>query len=802
MRIYFAAFSIAYLLAYLPLNWWQWWGLILCLVSFFLLLVKASKPFLYKQKGWLSLSLITIAALSFWQVQEQRLIQLPQYLHKQTVLVSGCYELVTTTPRSVSLLVQQSSILMTNASATKEEGLFDRLQDKAWYLYNKDISSAYMQLSVYDKDLVDAFKTQPQGRFVVRAVLSKPRNYRNPNGFDYVAWSQRQGQISRGYIKQSLAQWSPCPSLLPTWVSDSRQDFLKQLSKLPDETDTDMGKVLWAALIAGHSKGLESADWQVLHRTGTTHLMVISGLHIGLVAALFMWLASRIAGLMQVAQARELGIWLGWFAALIYAVFSGWGLPAQRAMIMLSALMLVNRFGLGWSVWQRLLLAWLCTLLLAPNSIYSPGFWYSYVAVANLALVVEQRSGNSWQQWLASALLSQLALLALLIPLIGVMTGGLSLVGPVINLLLIPLFGLVVVPILLLASLCLPLLGVDHMLILMVVEGLNYLWQLLAWTANLPHAMLSVGHWPMPVWLVWGMLGSFAIVLRYHWLPFFITTSMVVLLILAPMVLGAKVQKHQISVFDIGQGLAIWLQSGNKHLLYDLGNRYESGFNLLEAVILPALNRAGVSALDRVYIGHWDRDHSGGLQALARQHNNFPVGSWWLPSETKPHLENHVPKDAKVKRCQTTAWQEFGQFQVRHITLWEHGMRGNDASCIVQVEWQGQRVLITGDIEKKAERLLVQLFGDSLQSDILISPHHGSRTSSDETFLYSVAPKSVIISAGYENRFAHPHAEVIERYWQHGIQWHNTALHGQLRIESDKAGRLVVEHTYNYADLP
>jgi len=433
---------------------------------------------------------------------------------------------------------------------------------------------------------------------------------------------------------------------------------------------------------------------------------------------------------------------------------------------------------------------------------YSPGFWYSYVAVTNLALVIEQHSGNSWQQWLISALMSQLALLALLVPLIGAMTGGLSLVGPVINLLLIPLFGLVVVPILLLATLCLPVLGLEHVLMLMVVEGLNYLWLLLAWAADLPYAMLSVGHWPITVWLVWGMLGSCALVLRYHWLPFILTSGVIVPLMLAPIILGAKVPRHQITVFDISQGLAIWLQSGDQHRLYDLGDRYSSGFNLLEAVILPALNRAGVRALDRVYIGHWDRDHSGGLKALTRQHNNFPVGTWWLPSETRPHLENDLPTSAKVERCQTTTWQDFVQFQIRHIALWEYGMRGNNASCVVQVEWQGQRVLIAGDIEKKAERLLVQIYGDSLQSDILIAPHHGSRTSSDEMFLYSVAPRSVIISAGYQNRFSHPHAQVIERYWQHGIQWHNTALHGQLRVEGNKAGCLVVEHTYNYADLP
>ncbi len=790
MRIYFGALLGVYFLAYLPVNWWQWWGLTLGLVG---VLVFARQRLVglisAKRKVLMSLSLIVVALGSFWHAQGSQQIQLPQYLHKQPVLISGCYQLISSTTRSVNLRVQQPRILISDISTNKQAV-------KSWYRFGDADSSSYMQLSVYDKHLVTAFKSQPKGRLVAKAILSKPRNYHNPDGFDYVVWSQRQGQLSRGYIKQSYAQWRPCPSFFPSWISQGRQYFLQQLSDIPR---MGMGQVLWAALIAGHSKGLESADWQVLHRTGTTHLLVISGLHIGLVAALFMWLGSRIANVAGLVQGRELGIWLGWLAGLTYAVFSGWGLPAQRAMIMLSALMLVNRLGLGWSVWQRLLLAWVATLLLQPSSMYSPGFWYSYVAVANLALVIEQRKANSWQQWLVSGLLSQIALLAMLVPLIGVMTGGLSLVGPVINLLLIPLFGLVVVPMLLLVSLCLPLLGADHWLLWLVAQGLDYLWQLLTWTASWPYAMLNVGHWPIAVWLVWGLVGCFALVLRNYVLCLFITLCSTLVAILSTLSAGTSEAKggvDQITVFDVGQGLAIWLQSGDQHRLYDLGDRYSSGFNLLEAVILPALNRAGVSSLDRVYIGHWDKDHSGGLQALARQFN-LPVSKWWLPRESRLQLEKFVPIGADVQRCHTTPWQAFGTFKLRHISLWEQGMRGNDASCVMQVEWREQRLLIAGDIEKPAERLLVELYGASLQSDILVSPHHGSRTSSDELFLNWVAPRSVIISAGYRNRFAHPHPQVIERYWRHGIQWYNTALHGQVRIKSNADGVLVIEHTYN-----
>lgn len=715
-----------------------------------------------------------LALSSYIYALQQGQKQLPVYLHKHPVLVAGCYQLVTTDELPLQLLLKQPRI-MSQVLATAG--------DQVWQQHT--LAAGYMRLSIYDAELIEAIKNRPKGALVAMAVLKKPRNYHNPDGFDYVRWAQAQGQLASGYIKSSLVAWDACQIVgrdkLDTW----RQAFLQLLAQVPHE---GMGSRLWAALSAGYSKDLEGKHWQVLHRTGTTHLLVISGLHIGLVAALLMWFGRGLLWLFKRPQSYGLAIWLGWVGAMGYAIFSGWGLPAQRAVIMLSAIMLVNRLGVAWTIWQRLLLAWAITLLLQPNSLYSPGFWYSYLAVLNLALVWRGKRSDQWYVLVLQLVLSQLSLLAILAPVIAATTGGLSVIGPGLNLLLIPLFGLLLVPVLLLCSLLLPWLGPHHIAMQSVATALDALWQGLQWLAGWPYAMLNVSHWPAAVWLLWILLGVLLLLLRSYWRA---ALWGLLLLLLQP-----QKAVYQLTVFDVGQGLAIWQQAAEHNLLYDLGDRFSSNFNLLQAVVLPALYRAGVDRLERVYIGHWDRDHSGGLSALVSPYEKLEVGQWWLPIERHKYLEHYIPAAAHIERCYPTDWQSFGTIRLRHLSLQRAVVNGNNASCVLQIDIYGQRILLPGDIEKAAELRLVALYGQQLRSDILIAPHHGSHSSSSELFLQTVAPRLVVISAGYQNRYGHPHKQVLERYWQQGIAWYNTAIHGQIRIRFNDDGQLLVEHAY------
>lgn len=772
MRVFICGCCLLWLLAWSQLQWWQWWGL--CTVVLLILGYKASlanhKQILMFLLGMFSLALVAnLVALKHGQRQ------LPWYLHKQPLLVSGCYKLINTNQFPLQLHLYQPRVM--------SQGFGDSAT-KVWQPHN--LGAGYIRLSIYDKELIKGLNNRTNGALVALVKVKKPRNYLNPDGFDYVRWAQSQGQLASGYINNNLIVWKGCNKPVFSWLSSLREAFLQRLNAVPNK---GMGGHLWAALSAGYSQDLVTSDWQVLHRTGTTHLLVISGLHIGLVAALFIGGSRFFLGLFKLPKNHALAIWLAWSAALGYALFSGWGLPAQRAMIMLSAVMLVNRLGLAWNIWQRLLLAWCITLLFQPNSLYSPGFWYSYLAVANLALVWRGKTPGAWYLWVWQLVLSQLALLAILTPVIAASTGGLSLVGPLLNLVLIPLFGVLIVPMLLLASLLLLCLGPNHSVLQYIVTIMDGLWQCLQWFASWPYALLNVTHVPTTVWLLWILFGLLFLLCRCYW---YAALGLLGVIFLQPIK-----ATQQITVFDVGQGLSVWLQTAEHNLIYDLGDRPSNSFNLLQAVVLPALYQAGVAFLDRVYIGHWDRDHSGGLPALVSPYENITVGQWWLPQEHHKELEQYIPANAHIKRCQTTPWQTIGDMRLRHLSLQQAtNLAGNNASCVLQVEIQGKRILFTGDIEKIAERKLVALYGHELRSDILIAPHHGSRSSSSSLFLYTVAPRIVIISAGYQNRFGHPHQDVLARYWQQDITWYNTALHGQIRLSFSPSGELLVRHAY------
>ncbi|MDP6190105.1 MAG: ComEC/Rec2 family competence protein, partial [Gammaproteobacteria bacterium] len=458
MRVYTIGFFIAWFLAWCPLGWWQWWGLCLVLL---MMLGYLAREYDHRQRLWLFGLVLMVGWVSHIYALQQGQKQLPLYLHKQPVLVAGCYQVLAANQWPLQLLLERPRIL---SQTLETEG------DKVWQRHAFEAS--HMRLNIYDVELIKLLKTRPKGALVAMAVLKKPRNYQNPDGFDYVRWAQQQGQVARGYIKANLVSWEACQMGLLDIPNNWRQSFLQRVAQVPHD---GIGTSLWSALAAGHSQGLEGQNWQVLHRTGTTHLLVISGLHIGLVAALLVWFGQRWAWLLQRSDHYSLAIWLAWIGALGYAIFSGWGLPAQRAMIMLTAIMLVNRLGVAWNIWQRLLLAWVVTLLLQPNSLHSPGFWYSYLAVANLALVWQGNQAKGWSVMVMKTLASQLALLAILAPVIAATTGGLSLIGPGLNLILIPLFGLLVVPVLLLGSLLLLWLQPTHIIMQLVANALDSL---------------------------------------------------------------------------------------------------------------------------------------------------------------------------------------------------------------------------------------------------------------------------------------------------------------------------------------
>ena len=775
MRNGFLVMVFGWIIAWLEIDWLGW--LVLAGLGFILILKLVTQRLLYVSFTVIALVLMKTHAMAY----QQR--QLPVYLHGQQTLLAGCYSVVDVNEFPLSLTIVDYHLL--------RPGLGQSVKHSAYWRHLRLSNPGYVQISVYDKQAIKQLTAQPNGHLQALVQLRKLRNYNNPHSFDYVSWSRRQGLLGRGYVKNLLAL-SPvnqrCPPANP--LHKLRQNLLSQLHTLGID---HAASKLWQALALGQSNALTSADWQVVNRTGTTHLLVISGLHIGLLASLVLLLWKCLQPYTPMPFWHPLPLLIAWLSALFYALISGWGLPAQRAMIMISLVLLGSWRGIAWPLEQRLLWAALITIVVQPASLYQPGFWFSYLAVANLALIWRQQQrpdALGLSAWWRANWLAQLSLLAMLTPIIGYVTGGLSLLAPLINLLLIPLFTLLVVPWVLSMSLLMLLLDHDNLLFVATGEGLKVIWHSLSYLSSISWGYWHTSHWPPSIWLLWLLCGLVLLLaLRLIWLP-------IVALILVVAATPAR-PTHKLTVMDVGQGLAVWLQSGERHLLYDLGDRFRSGFNLFEAVVLPQLRSAGMDKLDLVVVSHRDRDHSGGIGVLQGQ-GDIAVAQWLYPSQQRPQLETLLSLNNKaIERCHTSNWQAFGDLQVRTFNLLGKGFQDNNASCVLQVEYAGKRLLLTGDIESMAEQQLWQAYGSELASDVMLAPHHGSQTSSSRVFLDFVQPRVSVISAGFDNRFNHPHASVLQRYWQHDVFWLNTAIHGQVELQMDNLNWQLKSHLYD-----
>ncbi|MFQ3304681.1 MAG: competence protein ComEC, partial [Oceanospirillaceae bacterium] len=641
--------------------------------------------------------------------------------------------------------------------------------------------------------------------------LKGAKNYHNLQNYDYVRWSQLEGQVASGYVKQWLVTGNTCSVISSPKLSleQLREKLWQGLQSYAETRSMSPESIaLWGALVVGQTSALTAKQWRVLAATGTTHLLVISGLHVGLVAVLVMLLMRLLILPFSIHSSLgiRVGAWVGLGAAIGFALLSGFGLPAQRAVIMLAGLMWGSMWGLQLSFTQRLFIAFFVTLVLQPISASSLGFWLSYTAVFALGLVWYQSASQRWWHRVIQLLAAQGALSLLLVPVIALGTGYVSLVGPLVNIFLVPLFSVLLIPALLLISIATIFTTLPQFFFTGIDITLSLLWQGLESLAGFTWSQVFVAWLPLEVWVSTLIVGCLCLVIRrWHW-P--------VLMLLMPLVFFIMIQifetnfpKSQthiqprvvVTMLDVGQGLSVWVRQGEQNMLYDVGNRYRSGFNLVDAVILPEMLAQGVNQLDVLVISHWDMDHSGGLDALLQQQT---VQRLILPSESKAKREQDLVTAAiKVSRCVSTAWENLWQdsddkLMWRQIALADYGLSGNNASCVILLNVYGRQVIIAGDIEAKAEDLLVKIAsksgGMTLASDVLIAPHHGSKTSSTEKFLTQVRPAYVLVSAGKNNSYGHPHEQITDTYWRHGSHWYNTGRHGQIRVVFETNGEYQV----------
>lgn len=593
------------------------------------------------------------------------------------------------------------------------------------------------------------------------AVLRSPHALLNGLAFDYEAWLLGQGIDATGYIKSLTVIEKAERSSLRTRLLEHWQE------KMPAE------QWPWlAGLVFGEQDAFDNAQWQLAKDTGTLHLLVVSGMHMGLIVLLLLLLWGvllRCYALLWRHSSRHLVLLRSIFllsGAAGYLWLAGAGIALQRAWLMLAVAVLLLNIRQQFNWLNAIACAVLVVLLVNPLAWLSAGFMYSFAAVLALLLFFNGRKSNK----LEALWLPQWVVFLALLPLFLFWQQPVSLLQLLANMLAIPWFTLVLMP-LTLSTLLLPDFGQGTWL----VEAGNWFWQWLDFITNIPLSRLNYLPSSMLfVWLLW------LLVLRSG-VNYWLARAAVITVLLVVFCVPAT-QQNKALMLDVGQGQSLVFTSKEHSLVYDSGpfmGEFDSG----EAIVKPVLHSLGVNHIDHLVISHQDNDHAGGTAALLR---SFPVHSWW---GGEPLTD--VPSGMHLCSEANNNWQTLDlNLLYRYLNVSKEARQylpsnHNNHSCVLQLQWYQHTFLLVGDISKAVEYQLIREFGEGLRSDILVLAHHGSKTSSSEIFLTTVKPSEVWVSAGFKNRFNHPAAEVVERLQQLSIPWKNTAEVGQIRMNAD-----------------
>ncbi len=626
------------------------------------------------------------------------------------------------------------------------------------------------------------FHAGERWQFTVR--LKRPHTTYNPHGFDFEAWALAENIRATGAIRNKSGY-------------KKLNDFVWRASYLIEQAREKIGnKIMQAlvnqsyagvirALVVGDDSQISQADWNVFLRTGVNHLMSISGLHITMLAGLafaiaaFVW--RRFPTLVMRMPTRKAATLFGLFIAVLYALLAGMSVPTQRTLFMLITFALALLFGRNLAISRALAIALMVVVLLDPWAVMAPGFWLSFSAVTLIAYVSVGRLAA--QHWLKEAVNTQWAITLGLLPLLIIMFGQVSIVSPLANAFAIPVISLLVVPLAILGS----LLSVDfilqaaHSVLEVCMQGLN-------WLAGFP-----IATWQQAAPPVWALISA---ILGMCWLllPRGFPQRWLGLVLFLPMFLVKPTRpvegEMRVAVLDVGQGLATVVQTKNHTLLYDAGPRYSAQSDAGSRIITPFLRGEGVKKLDGFIVSHDDVDHSGGAGSVLAQ---WPVD--WLASSFDL---SEIGKSSKRMKCfagQHWQWDEvdFEVLSPSWDSYEDDNLTDNNRSCVVKISSRFGSLLLAGDIEVAAESTLLQANIHKLASDVLIAPHHGSKTSSTPEFLAAVAAKHAIFTVGYLNRFKHPKPLIAERYEKSGALLYRSDYHGALQIDFTHNNSIKIE---------
>jgi len=619
-----------------------------------------------------------------------------------------------------------------------------------------------LKLSWYYGEPVRAGETW---QFYVR--LKPPHGFMNPGGFDYEAWLFQNGIHAAGYVRESDVN----RKLQPAGLFDDTAGRQRITEKITSMLDGSAFAGFVAALAVGDRSAIDPRQWDVLINTGTNHLMAISGLHIGLAAAFGYWLCRRLlpACVMQIIPAQHAAMTAAVIIALIYAILAGFAIPTQRALLMLACVAGASLLRRTTRPMDVLSAALLLVLLWDPAAVMSAGFWFSFLAVTVIFHALTGRMARSrWLKWGWMQIVIALALF----PLSLFMFQQASLVSPLANLFMVPYVSLLVVPLVLLGLLMLSFSNAAAAVLFSAAGYLfQFIWPVLQWLSDFPYshwlkaqpgifmtimALAGVGILLAPRIRYWRAAGIILLMPAVTWQP------------QAPQA-GA----YELNVLDVGQGLAIVVRTHSHTLVYDTGARFSDRLDSGEAVLLPFLTHEAIEKIDLLMISHGDGDHIGGAASLLEAYPQTPVLGRGIDELSAPWR----------KFCE--AGQKWSWDDVEFTVLHPDGATytaTNNRSCVLKVEGGGGSVLIPGDIEQQVETRLLQHSRDMLAADILIAPHHGSKSSSGTSFIEAVSPQIVIFAAGYRNRYQFPKQHIVTRYAMLGSKMYTSGHTGAIKI--------------------
>lgn len=727
----------------------------------------------FRQPKFLQVGLLSLAAflvgfswassIACWRMQDD----LPHAWEQKTIVIEGVVASVPElTERGARFKFDIEKIITQAAVVPRHISLNHYVVNPLY----KQANEAVFEDAESDAAIFSPFHAGERWRLSVR--LKRPHGTVNPHGFDFESWALSENIRATGSIK-TKAEFKMLDNLVwrPSYIVEHLRELTQQriLRVLVDKPYSGVIQ----ALVMGDDSQISTNDWQVFMRTGTSHLMSISGLHITMLAGLAFALVNcfwrRSPKLMMQLPARKAATLAGVLVALAYALIAGFSVPTQRTVYMLIVFAIALWTARQLVIAQVLSLALFVVVLIDSWAVNAPGFWLSFGAVALLAYVFNGRIGQV--RWVKSALVTQWAVTIGMFPLLLIMFNQASLISPIANAFAIPLISFVVTPLALLGS----FLSIDWLL------HLSY-WVLQAcmWGLNSLN-QLPIANWQQHSPAIWtlfpALLGVLWLLLPrgfpMRWLG---VVGFLPMLVIGPALPASGEMK--VAVLDVGQGLSVVVQTAKHTLLYDAGPKFNAQSDAGSRIVIPYLRGEGIGKLDGLMVSHNDIDHSGGMASVLAI---MPVD--WLNSSLPETIE--TPATLEKMQCyagQSWLWDGV-LFEVLHPSIESYDdlkLKDNNRSCVLKVTSEFGSLLLTGDIEKEAEYALLEADADGLKSDVLIVPHHGSKTSSTAEFIAAVAPSLSVFTSGYLNRYKHPKPEVLARYQAENSQRYRSDYQGAL----------------------